>query len=60
MTSRNADQARAVAEVAKSFNVSIMGLAGTCHQQVAKELGIPFIAGKENELIPGALLILFS
>ncbi|KAI0339187.1 lactam utilization protein lamb [Trametopsis cervina] len=44
MTSRDLVLARAVALVAKSFGVGIMGLAGTYHQQAAQEVGVPFIA----------------
>ncbi|KAI0693472.1 lactam utilization protein lamb [Cytidiella melzeri] len=44
MISRDIVLARAATEVAKSFNVALMGLAGTCHQQAATELGVPFIA----------------
>lgn len=45
MTAKNIDLARSVVEVAKSFGVGTMGLAGTCHQQAANELGVEFIAG---------------
>ena len=45
MIARDMALARAAAEVAKTFGVPIMGLAGTCHQQAAAELGVPFIAG---------------
>ena len=45
-TARTIDLARAVVGVAKTFNVAFMGLAGTCHQTAASELGVPFIAGK--------------
>ncbi|KAI0084210.1 lactam utilization protein lamb [Irpex rosettiformis] len=44
MITRDIHLARASAQVAKSFNVPVMGLAGTCHQQAAVELGVPFIA----------------
>jgi len=44
MTARDMDLARAVVDVAKSFGVSFMGLAGTCHQLAAEELDVPFIA----------------
>ncbi|TCD67502.1 hypothetical protein EIP91_012307 [Steccherinum ochraceum] len=43
-TSRSIDLARAAVGVAKTFNVAFMGLAGTCHQTAAAELGVPFIA----------------
>ena len=45
MLARDKSLARAVMSVAKTFNVSFMGLAGTCHQQAAEEMGVPFIAG---------------
>ncbi|KZT03046.1 lactam utilization protein lamb [Laetiporus sulphureus 93-53] len=44
MTSRDLSLARAVVGVAKTFGVPFMGLAGTCHQAAAEELGVPFIA----------------
>ncbi|KAH8094907.1 lactam utilization protein lamb [Cristinia sonorae] len=43
-TARSIDLARAAVGVAKMFNVAFMGLAGTCHQTAAAELGVPFIA----------------
>ncbi|KAI0317030.1 lamb YcsF family protein [Amylostereum chailletii] len=48
-TSRSFLLARAAVGVCKAFStadhlVSFMGLAGTMHQQVAKEAGVPFIA----------------
>ena len=45
MTARDMPLARAALGVAKLFNVPFMGLAGTCHQAAAQELGVPFIAG---------------
>ena len=45
MTARDMALARAVVGVAKMFDVPFMGLAGTCHQAAAKELGVAFIAG---------------
>ena len=42
--------ARSVVGVAKQFNVSFMGLAGTAHQVAAQELGVKFIAGRSGEL----------
>ena len=45
MTARDIALARAVVGVAKLYNVPFMGLAGTCHQTAAQELGVPFIAG---------------
>ena len=45
MCARDMELARAAVSVAKSFGVVFMGLAGTCHQQAAEELGVPFIAG---------------
>ncbi|KAI0820845.1 lactam utilization protein lamb [Trametes gibbosa] len=44
MTARDAALARAAVGVAKTFSVPFMGLAGTCHQDAARELGVPFIA----------------
>ncbi|RPD53809.1 LamB/YcsF family protein [Lentinus tigrinus ALCF2SS1-6] len=44
MTARDMALARAVVGTAKLFDVPFMGLAGTCHQAAAKELGVPFIA----------------
>jgi UPF0271 protein len=37
-----------VVSVAKLFgpDIAFMGLAGTAHQEAAKELGVPFIAGE--------------
>ena len=46
MTARDMTLARAALGVAKLFGVPFMGLAGTCHQEAAKELGVPFIAGE--------------
>lgn len=45
MLARDIHLARAAMGVAKTFNVPFMGLAGTYHQQAAKEAGVPFIAG---------------
>ncbi|KAJ2985610.1 hypothetical protein NUW54_g10096 [Trametes sanguinea] len=45
MTARDPALARAAVGVAKTFGVPFMGLAGTCHQSAAEELGVPFIAG---------------
>ncbi|PIL28052.1 hypothetical protein GSI_09804 [Ganoderma sinense ZZ0214-1] len=44
MTARDIALARAVVGVSKLYNVPFMGLAGTCHQTAAQELGVPFIA----------------
>ncbi|OSD02242.1 lactam utilization protein lamb [Trametes coccinea BRFM310] len=44
MTARDPALARAAVGVAKTFGVPFMGLAGTCHQTAAEELGVPFIA----------------
>ncbi|RDX40071.1 LamB/YcsF family protein [Lentinus brumalis] len=44
MTARDMALAQAVVGVAKLFDVPFMGLAGTCHQAAAQELGVPFIA----------------
>ncbi|OBZ73033.1 Lactam utilization protein lamB [Grifola frondosa] len=44
MTARDMSLARAAVGVARTFNVAFMGLAGTCHQAAAKELGVKFIA----------------
>ncbi len=46
MMARDLRLARAGMSVAKTFNVPFMGLAGTCHQEAAEEMGVPFIAGK--------------
>ncbi|PAV19385.1 hypothetical protein PNOK_0431900 [Pyrrhoderma noxium] len=43
-TARSVELARSVVGVAKQFNVSFMGLAGTAHQVAAQELGVKFIA----------------
>lgn len=45
MTSRSMPLALAVVRVAKVFGVPFMGLAGTCHQKVAEDLEVAFIAG---------------
>ncbi|KAI8976309.1 lactam utilization protein lamb [Trametes punicea] len=44
MTARDPALARAAVGVAKTFGVPFMGLAGTCHQSAAEELGVRFIA----------------
>ncbi|KAI0357271.1 lactam utilization protein lamb [Trametes cingulata] len=44
MTARDPALARAAVGVARTFGVPFMGLAGTCHQAAAQELGVPFIA----------------
>ncbi|EKM51428.1 uncharacterized protein PHACADRAFT_263558 [Phanerochaete carnosa HHB-10118-sp] len=44
MLARDISLARAVMGVAKTFDVPFMGLAGTCHQEAAREAGVPFIA----------------
>ncbi|KAI0721772.1 LamB/YcsF family protein [Fomitopsis betulina] len=44
MTARDINLARAAVGVAKLYGVPYVGLAGTCHQVAAKELGVPFIA----------------
>ncbi|PSR81276.1 hypothetical protein PHLCEN_2v6436 [Hermanssonia centrifuga] len=44
MMARDLRLARAGMSVAKTFNVPFMGLAGTCHQEAAEEMGVPFIA----------------
>ena len=64
MTARDIHLARAVTEVAKAFNVGIVGLAGTCHQKAAAELNVPFIAGtnpySNNKYFPRHVLLLTS
>ena len=50
MLARDLDLSRAVMDVAKTFNVPFMGLAGTCHQQAAEEADVPFIAGQSTSL----------
>lgn len=53
MTAREPALARAAVGVAKTFDVPFMGLAGTCHQAAAEELGVPFIAGTpSNQPLP--------
>lgn len=49
MTAREPALARAAVGVAKTFDVPFMGLAGTCHQAAAEELGVPFIAGTPSD-----------
>lgn len=44
-TARSVELARAAVGVAKSFEIAFMGLAGTCHQKAAEEMGVKFIAG---------------
>ncbi|PIL32083.1 hypothetical protein GSI_06788 [Ganoderma sinense ZZ0214-1] len=44
MTARDIALGRAVVGVSKLYSVPFMGLAGTCHQAAAQELGVPFIA----------------
>jgi len=43
-TARSIELSRAVVSVAKTFDAAFMGLAGTCHQKAAEELGVKFIA----------------
>ena len=54
MTARDMNLARAAVGVAKLYGVAYMGLAGTCHQAAAKELGVPFITGA-HETTPQCL-----
>jgi hypothetical protein len=57
------DLARSAAGVAKTFDVAFMGLAGTCHQAAAEELGVKFIAGELPSSEPGRhpnLLFMFT
>lgn len=44
MVGRDAELMGAVADVAELYGVAVYGLAGTAHQTVAAERGIPFVA----------------
>ncbi len=44
VASKDESVCRAVVEVVKSLNVPFVGLAGTFHETVAKELAVPFLA----------------
>ena len=44
MTARDRDLAAAVCEVVKSFGVTAYGMAGTMHEEVAAECGVPFVS----------------
>lgn len=44
MCARDPELAKAAVGVARTFGVAFMGLAGTQHEVVAKELGVPFLA----------------
>ena len=44
VASRDEVVCRAIIDVTKSFDVPFVGLAGTCHETVAKERGVPFLA----------------
>jgi 5-oxoprolinase (ATP-hydrolysing) subunit A len=43
MAARELETARAIAEAANVFGVPLFGLAGTCHETAAAEVGIPFV-----------------
>ncbi|MBB4002106.1 LamB/YcsF family protein [Aurantimonas endophytica] len=43
MAARDMDTARAIAAAVKPFGVPVFGLAGTCHETAASELGVPFL-----------------
>lgn len=43
MAARDMDTARAIAAAVRPFDVPFFGLAGTCHESAAAELGIRFI-----------------
>ncbi|MHA7181370.1 5-oxoprolinase subunit PxpA [Arthrobacter sp. MDB2-24] len=44
MLARDPELMRSAARVARLFDVPIYGIAGTAHQSVCEELGIPFVA----------------
>ncbi|WP_258069991.1 5-oxoprolinase subunit PxpA [Arthrobacter sp. SX1312] len=44
MLARDADLMRGAARVARLFDVPVYGIAGTAHQAVCEELGVPFVA----------------
>jgi UPF0271 protein len=44
MAARSAEVAKAVADAAKVFNVPVLGMAGTMHEQVYKAEGLEFIS----------------
>lgn len=43
MAAREMETARAIAEATKIFGVPLFGLAGTCHEKAAAEIGVPFV-----------------
>lgn len=46
MSSKNVELARQAAKVAKLYNVPMLGLPGSAHQEACKELSVEFIPGK--------------
>ncbi|MEO9338495.1 LamB/YcsF family protein [Mesorhizobium sp. SB112] len=43
MAARDMDTARAIAAAVKPFGVPLFGMAGTCHETAASELGVEFV-----------------
>lgn len=44
MSARMEDMAHAVADVARVFNVPVLGMSGTCHERILPGRGVTFIA----------------
>ena len=44
VSSRDKNVCAAIVEVCKMYNVPLMGLAGTFHESVSKDFGVPFLA----------------
>jgi UPF0271 protein len=44
MAAREMETARPIAEATKVFGVPLVGLAGTCHEKAAAEVGVPFVS----------------
>ncbi len=44
MLARDEELMRAAASVARQYDVAMLGMAGTMHEQVCRDMGIPFVA----------------
>ena len=60
MAARDMDTARAIAAAVKPFGVPLFGMAGTCHETAAVELGVAFVGEFFPDLTyaPGGSLII--
>jgi UPF0271 protein len=47
MSSKNIELARQAAKVAKLYNVPMLGLPGSAHQEACEELSVEFIPGSQ-------------